>query len=105
MTEKTPSSSSVGARPSVDSIRSYSSAERPCCSAMSAVIFMSRPGQHLRARRHDRRLDGTALRRDDRKENFPPVLPADDPFTGMLGVRHQPEDVAASVANAGDRVQ
>jgi hypothetical protein len=43
MTENTPSSSNVGARPNVDAMRSYSSAVSPCCNAVATVTDIYGP--------------------------------------------------------------
>src|SRR5262245_54854278 len=105
MTEKTPSSSRDGVRPTASSMRAYSSAVRPCCNAVSKVTCISGTRQQLRAAMDGRHLRGTTPARDDREEDLAAILTAHQPFAGVLRMWHQTEDIAASVPNPRDRPQ
>src|SRR3954453_9142185 len=82
MSENIASSTWLGSRPSLSQTRRYSSAVRPRATASSSV------GKSCctRHRLEDRQAVGGAGERVDR----------------VLGVRHEPEDVARLVAHAGD---
>src|SRR4051794_8017440 len=87
MSENIASSTSLGARPSLVTISSYSASVRP-----RSRCFVS-GGDAAGNVLADRLADGKALRR------------AREPVDGVLGMRHEAEDVAGGVARAGDVAQ
>src|SRR5258708_4525689 len=107
MTERTPSSVALGARPSPAQMRANSSAVRPCSTASASVTATANDCMQL-VSGHDR---GAALMRafrpgrQRRLEQLEPVFPVEQFFGGVFGVRHQPKDVAAGVDDAGDVVE
>src|SRR5574340_950928 len=109
MTDRTPSSVKLGARPRLRQIRSNSSADSPCCAAWSAVtpagwcsrFMMSMSGGH----RGGALVFAFGVRRHHRPEQLQAVLAALDLLTGVLGMGHQSKDVAAGADDPGDVVQ
>ena len=57
-----------------------------------------------RDRSHSSRGEPVGKRFDDRLQHDASIGAADAVFTRPLGVRHQPDDVARGVADAGDVV-
>src|ERR671913_2069577 len=80
MSENTASSTSLGSRSIFSQMRSNSASVSPSASARSTV------------------------RMGHREEDLQPVVRSGERVDGVLGVRHQPEDVAGGVAHAGDVV-
>src|SRR6185436_2900327 len=75
------------------SIRSYSSGVNPCC----AIIF----GSGI-ADTRCREISASSERLHDRFEDHAPVRASQHGFARALGMRHQADDVACFVAEAGD---
>ena len=88
--------SSVGSRSSDLTMRSYSSGVRPWRSRTSGSMRLMM--RHVARRRRARRA------RDHRFEQHEPVGAAERRLARAFGMRHQPDDVAAGVADAGDAV-
>src|SRR3954449_10242022 len=81
MSEKTASSTSLGSRSIFAQMSSNSASVSPSASARSTV------------------------RMGHREEDLQAVGRAGERIDGVLGVRHEPEDVAGLVADAGDVVR
>src|SRR4051795_8623896 len=82
MSENMASSTWLGARPSLSQTRAYSASVRPSATASSS--------------------DGAD--KAHRAEDQQAVVGAGERVDGVLGVGHEPEDVARLVAHAGDVV-
>src|SRR4051812_42119123 len=96
MTEKMPSSVSVGSRSSARTIRLYSSRVSPCRSrtCWSMVMwFLRADGPFMCQRGHHR------------FEQDETVSAAERALTGALRMRHEADDIPALAADAGDVVQ
>src|SRR5215470_14967231 len=99
-----PSSTRFGARPRAWQTRVYSSGVSPWRAASTSVTGASMTSM---SRRHRGcALQHTlAVRRTHGFEELQTVVAAQDLFCGVLGVGHEPEDVAAPIHDAGDVVE
>src|SRR5262245_35960339 len=113
MTPNTATSSTVGVRPSRSTMRAYSSSVRPWSTASSAVTgrLAGRPAWCLTGdpsgAGHHRRLATArwlplAEPGLDGSEELQAVLASREAIGGVLGMRHEAEDVARRVAHPGD---
>ena len=101
MTEKMPSSVSVGSRPSALTIRWYSSSFRPWRSRVAlSCLAVSAHADALSGCRQRAR----GMRRNDRLEHDEAIGTADRQLARALRMRHQADNVATFVADASNRL-
>src|SRR5438093_8345613 len=88
MAEKMPSSTRLGSRPRILTMRAYSSPERLCSATRSGVIT---PG-----------ASACGKRVNDRLEHLPSHVVAEKPFRASVRMGHQTDDVALPAGDARD---
>src|SRR5436305_4022 len=99
--EKMPSSVRFGVRPRIATARSNSSRLRPISAASSGVTLL--PPIMRRTHNPERGAEGSLQGADEAGEQALAVGAAEERVGGVFRVRHQPQDGAGLVEDAGDR--